>query len=214
MAGNDVYLYSVPSDVDADDVRLRNPNEPATEAKSGSAPLSAVGVITAEGRKDAQAAAPVAAVGVVVAAGQKDAASAAPLSAAGVITATGQASGGGGVPVEPEGSTAGGPTAEDVERIRRFLKREKEPVTKLYKKLVRVKRYVPEEHKQQIAQVAQQYAKPDGKPFTLGWIDFPAVFRAADQARLAVMINNAIMAAEAAKADDDDDDDILLALAA
>ena len=47
MAGNDVYLYSVPSDVDADDVRLRDPT--GFRAASGAAPLSFVGVITAEG---------------------------------------------------------------------------------------------------------------------------------------------------------------------
>lgn len=48
---SDVYLYSVPSDVDADDVRLRDPT--GFRAASGSAPLSFVGVITAAGEATA-----------------------------------------------------------------------------------------------------------------------------------------------------------------
>lgn len=44
MAGNDVYLYSVPSDADPDDVRLRDPTTAAASAITGtlSATLDAV----------------------------------------------------------------------------------------------------------------------------------------------------------------------------
>ena len=106
---------------------------------------------------------------------------------------------------------AGGVTPEDVARIRRFLKREKEPITKLYKKLVRVKRYVPDETREQLVKVAAQYST-DAKPLTLDWLNFEAIMRAGDQERVKALINNAILAAEIAQADDDDDEDTLLLL--
>lgn len=109
-------------------------------------------------------------------------------------------------------ATVGGVKPEDVARIRRFLKREKEPITKLYKKLVRIKRYVPDENKAELVKIGEQYST-DAKPLTLDWLNFEAIMKAGDQARMHTMINNAILAAEIARAEDDEDDeDILLLL--
>ena len=133
---------------------------------------------------------------------------------AGAATGTGIATGavGAEAPVTaPTAGMAGGVTPEDVARIRRFLKREKEPITKLYKKLVRVKRYVPDATREQLVKVAAQYST-DAKPLTLDWLNFEAIMRAGDQERVKALINNAILAAEIAQADDDDDEDTLLLL--
>jgi len=124
MAGNDVFLYSVPSDADRDDVRLRNPNAAATPAASGSAPLSAVGAITAAGAKAASGAAPLSAVGSVTTTGFKGAASIAPLTGVGVITASGIAEEAAGPAVAQVQSGAHGRKRE----FQRFLDRIVEPV--------------------------------------------------------------------------------------
>jgi ribosomal protein S17 len=207
----DVFLYSVPSDADVDDVRLRDPTASAVDVREGAAPVSAVAAISATGRKGASSAAPVSGVAVVTAGGLKAAESAAPISVVGVVTADGQADN---PPATATPTLAGGVTDEDVERIRRFLKREKEPITKLYKKLVKVKRYVPAESKAELVKTGDQYAKPEAKPLSLDWLNFEAIMRAGDQERMKSLINNAIMAAEAARAEDDEDEDILLLLQA
>lgn len=107
---------------------------------------------------------------------------------------------------------AGGVTEEEVARIRRFLRREKEPITKLYKKLVKVKRYVPEATKAELVKTGDQYAKEDARPFSLDWLNFEAIMRAGDQERMKTLINNAILAAEIAKAEEDEDDEDTLLL--
>ena len=130
-------------------------------------------------------------------------------SSAGVATVSGALSGGAS---SVAGTTVGGVTDEEVARIRRFLKREKEPITKLYKKLVRVKRYVPAEAKAELIKIGEQYAAPERKPLTFDWLNFELVMKAGDQERIKSLINNAIMAAEAARADDEDDEDLLMLL--
>ena len=130
-------------------------------------------------------------------------------SAAGVATVTGALQQPAGASVA--GSVAG-VTPEEVARIRRFLKREKAPVTKLYKHLVRLKRHVPEPAKQEIIKLGEQHAKPDVKPLSFDWLNFESIMKAGDQERMATLLNNAIMAAEIAKAEDEDDEDILLLL--
>lgn len=134
-------------------------------------------------------------------------------SAAGVATVTGALQ----QPVtesETTGATVGGVTREDVARIQRFLKREKEPITKLYKKLVRVKKYVPKENKAALVKISEPYTT-NAKPLTLDWLNFEAIFKAGDVELLKTQINNAILAAEIARAEEDEDDeDILLLLAA
>jgi len=114
MAGNDVFLYSVPSDADRDDARLRDPAGVAAPSASGSAPVSGVGAITANGRKQGQSAAPVSAVGAITATGFKAASGAAPMSGVGAITAGGSKSASGSAPVEGVGVvTATGSQAAD-----------------------------------------------------------------------------------------------------
>lgn len=166
--------------------------------------------IAAAGQKLADDAAPLSAQALITAAvGDKVAQSAAPLSAGASIEAAGE--NGGEAQAAASATMAGGVTPEDVARIRRFLKREKEPITKLYKKLVRVKRYVPDATREQLVKVAAQYST-DAKPLTLDWLNFEAIMRAGDQERVKALINNAILAAEIAQADDDDDEDTLLLL--
>jgi hypothetical protein len=108
--------------------------------------------------------------------------------------------------------SVGGVSKEDVARIRRFLKREKEPITKLYKKLVAVKRHVPEASKAELIKAGDQYAKEDKKPLSLDWLNFELILKHGDQERMKSLINNAILAAEIARAEDEDDEDTLLLL--
>lgn len=226
-AGTTIYLtefHATPKNI-----ILRNPTAaPVAGAETGesAAPLSAVAIAVSAGQKASETPAPVVAVATATAAGQKASESASPLVAVAAITSAG---------FEGEGSAAalsavatitaagakssetlstggvGGVSPGDVERIRRFLKREKEPITKLYKKLVRVKRYVPEASKAEVVKLGSMYAT-DAKPLTLDWLNFAAILKAGDQNRMKMLINNAILAAEIARAEEDEDDEDTLLL--
>ena len=81
------YLYSVPPYADADDGKLRDPTVSGGLAKSGAAPLTGVGAVTANGQKNALSAAPMSGAGAITANGGKASLSAAPLTGAGNIIA-------------------------------------------------------------------------------------------------------------------------------
>jgi hypothetical protein len=116
-------------------------------------------------------------------------------------------------PTVTASSIAGTVSEGDVERIARFLRREKQPIGKVYKRLLAVKRDVPEASMAQVVKAAKQYAAPEARKLTAGWINFAEVMRQGDQVRLKMLMNNAIMAAETARAaDDDDDEDTLMLL--